>query len=105
MSDEFQDDKSEINTAHVPANKITRRTDAFAGRLEVRPRDQARMNLGRFTAAKPPKGFSVELAPDPDPSDSVATKITSTGTPEEYELVLHVANRGNRVIVAEIQQL
>jgi hypothetical protein len=67
--------------------------------------EQQRIALGDFTKASPPKGFSVELTPDPNPAGSVITEITSLGTAKHYKLVLHIANYGTKVVTAEVWQL
>ncbi|MGH7158376.1 MAG: hypothetical protein ACREGD_04910 [Candidatus Saccharimonadales bacterium] len=84
-----------------PKNKQTQLIEC----LIVKPGEQARTRLGSFTQENPPKGFSVELNPDPDPPNSVVTKITSMGNSRQYALVLHVANYSNKTIKAEVRQL
>jgi hypothetical protein len=73
--------------------------------IKVRPQEQQRISLGSFTATKPPKGFSVGFAPNPDPAGSVVTEITSLGSDSKYELVLHLANYGNKTVTAKVWQL
>ena len=73
--------------------------------IEVGPKDQKNLSLGKFTAENPPKGFAVELTPDPDPAGSTTTQVISTGTPEHYELTLHIANHGDRSLVATVSAL
>lgn len=73
--------------------------------LEVGPLEQKSIVLGSYLAKKLTKGFSVEYAPEPDPPDSVVTQITDTGSATESRFVLHIANFGDRVIVAKIKKL
>lgn len=72
------------------------------GELEVRPRRQERVSLGNFTLANPPKGFSLQVTPKRD-SDAVVPQLTRLGaTYDKYELVLHVANYGDRTVSVEV---
>jgi hypothetical protein len=74
-------------------------------KIKVRPQEQQHISLGNFTVAKPPKGFSVGVDPDPDPAGSVASEITSQGTPSRYELILHLVNYGDKTVTAKVWQL
>lgn len=75
------------------------------GKLEVGPGEQKRIALGTFEEAHPPKGFSIAITPDPE-EDAIVTKVTTLETGDgNYELVLHVANYGGRVIEAEVMHL
>lgn len=74
------------------------------GEIEVRSKEQPHMSLGNYRATDPPKGFAIRIDPSPDP-EAIVTQITSLGTKEEYELILHIANYGNRTVSAEIWQL
>lgn len=79
---------------------------SFIRRLEVEPSEQERIPLGNFTDNSEPKGFLVEIDPDPSPADSVVTKVTSlVGGADRYSLHLHIANFGLRKITAEVWQL
>lgn len=73
--------------------------------IKVGLQEQQRISLGSFRGKEALKGFSVGFAPDPDPAGSVVTEITSLGTPERYELVLHLANYGNKSVVAKVWRL
>ena len=72
--------------------------------IEVKSKEQSHMSLGNYTSAHPPKGFAIHISSDPEP-DTIVTQITSLGTDKEYELVLHIANYGNKVISAEVWQI
>lgn len=74
------------------------------GEIEVQPREQPHMSLGNFTNANPPKGFAVHITPDPEP-DTIVTQVTRLGEDENYELVLHIANYGNKMVSAEVWEL
>ena len=73
--------------------------------IEVKPHDELDKSLGIFTDAKPPKGFSIEISPDPEPSDSVITRIMSLGPAEQYELMLHIVNQGNQAANVTVRPL
>ena len=73
--------------------------------VEVPPRDQYHASLGDFTVDTPPIGFSIEITPDHRPEE-VAAQITKLSAEyDEYELVLHVANRSNETVSVEVQRL
>lgn len=71
------------------------------GEIEVKPKEQPHMSLGNFNTANPPKGFTIHIDPDPDP-DAIVTQITRLGHDESYELVLHIANYGNKTVSVEV---
>jgi hypothetical protein len=73
--------------------------------IEVKPNEQPHMSLGSFTDGNLPKGYVIELSPDPEPPESVVTQIMQVGTHENFDLILHIANYGNRTISAEVHQL
>jgi hypothetical protein len=74
------------------------------GKVEVKAHDQPRISLGNFTANNPPRGFSIHITPDPDP-EAIVTQVTTLGSDKEYELVLHIANYGNKTVNAKIWPL
>jgi len=74
-------------------------------RLVVKPGEQPRIALGNFTEHNTPKGFSIEINPDPHPAGSVITQVTSLGTTKRYKLLLLIANYGTKTITAEVRQL
>lgn len=74
-------------------------------KLELKPREQRHISLGSFVGDDPPKGFSVEVAPDPDPTDSVRTEVTSLGTPRQYRLVMNISNDGAKTVSAAVWRL
>lgn len=74
------------------------------GKVEVKAHDQPRISLGNFTANHPPKGFSIHITPDPEP-EAIVTQVTTLGSDKEYELILHIANYGNKTVNAKIWPL
>lgn len=105
----------QLPTAHVAArskNKliVVRPTKStvftkFVGRLRVAPQQQARLSLGVYGTGRHEKGFSVELKPTPDPDESVVTQVFSIGSSERHELVLNIANYGDRTVTADVWQM
>ena len=73
--------------------------------IEVMPEEQQRIPLGSFGGKDEPKGFSIGITPEPDPTDSVVTAVTTLGTASRYEFVLHVANYGGKPVTAKVWQL
>jgi len=73
-------------------------------KLEVKAHQQPRVSLGNFTDANPPKGFSIHITPDPDP-EAIVTQVTTLGSDKKYELILHIANYGNKTVNAKIWPL
>ncbi|HTE21413.1 MAG TPA: hypothetical protein VK674_00040 [Candidatus Limnocylindria bacterium] len=73
--------------------------------VHLKPQEERHISLGRFTAKKSPKGFSIGFTPDPDPVESVVSEITSLGSPSYYELILRIANNSNRPVAAKVWQL
>jgi hypothetical protein len=96
--------------ANLDANHLISATphdghESLLGRVEVEPRGQLRLSLGNYTADTPPKGFSIEFTPDPDPPESAVSQIISVGTTEEYELIVNIANYGSKNLDANIWRL
>lgn len=73
--------------------------------IKVSPYNQLRILLGDYTAQNPPKGFEVELTPDPEPADSFSSEVISTGSPEQYRLMLHLANNGDTPVTATVYHM
>lgn len=70
--------------------------------LEVRPRDQTRVSLGDFAIANPQGGFTVLATPDDYPETVVSRLTRLSSTYDKYELVLHVANYGDRTVTVDV---
>jgi len=70
--------------------------------LEVNPLGQTYISLGEYILNRPPIGFSITITPDYEPDDVVAqiTRIDAAGG--EFELVLHVANYGDKSLSVEV---
>ena len=77
----------------------------YVGRLHVSPQQQIQMSLGVFGTDRPVKGFSIHINPDPDPEDSVTAQILTVGSDKRYELILNVANIGERAVTADVWQM
>ena len=88
-----------VKDTRIPKNAVS------ITKLEVKPSNQQRVPLGSFTEENSPKGFLVELNPDPMPTDSVVTEVTTLGAHGRFTLYLHVANYGTEPVNAEIWQL
>ena len=86
----------------IKSNKSAKKL--LIGEIEVRSKEQPRMSLGKYTSENPPKGFAIHINPDPEP-DAIVTQIMRTGTDKKYELVLHVANYGDKTICAEVWRM
>jgi hypothetical protein len=73
--------------------------------IEVKPGKQTHISLGDFTASNPPKGFSYEVTPKHE-TDAVVVQITRLGAEfDKYELVLHVANYGDKTVNVDVAEL
>ncbi|WP_314410144.1 hypothetical protein [Streptomyces sp. DSM 40484] len=73
--------------------------------LEVPSRDQYHASLGDYTVDAPPIGFSIEITPDHNPKDVDAQITKLSAEYDEYELVLHVANRSGKTVNVEVQRI
>lgn len=101
----FNDFDLGLNTTHLTTNTPRSKKVSLIEKIELKPTDQRRISLGSFTENNPPKGFSIEITPDPDPEGSVLTEVTSLGTSKQYKLVLHITNYGINTVSAEVWSL
>jgi hypothetical protein len=101
----FNDFDLDMNATHLISDAPRPKQAKLIEKLEVKPSEQQRILLGNFTGDKPPKGFSVEVTPDPNPAGSLLTEVTSLGTPGQYKLIMHIANYGAKTINAEVWKL
>jgi len=101
----FNDFDLDMNATHLISATPRNKQATLVEKLEVKPSEQQRILLGSFTGDKPPKGFSVEATPDPNPVGSLLTEVTSLGTPEQYKLIMHIANYGTKKVQAEVWRL
>lgn len=72
--------------------------------IEVRPTEQPHVSLGEYTSSETPIGFALYIEPDPEP-DAIVAQIMRVGSTKSYELVLHVANYGNKTVNVEVWPL
>jgi hypothetical protein len=77
----------------------------FIERLIIKPTEQKRIPLGSFTEEKTPKGFLVEIDPDPSPLNSVVTNVITLGDSRRYSLHLNIANFSSKSVHAEVWRL
>lgn len=77
----------------------------FIDKLQVKAHEQKRIPLGSFIEETQPKGFLVEIDPDPSPANSVITEITSLGSGSRYTLYLLVSNFSSKAVSADIWRL
>jgi len=73
--------------------------------LDVAPNSQYRLLLGSFNEENAPKGFLVEIDPDPSPANSIITEVTSLWGGNRYTLFLDVSNFSSKVAHAQIWRL
>ncbi|HSX31411.1 MAG TPA: hypothetical protein VLE99_05845 [Candidatus Saccharimonadales bacterium] len=90
---------------HVSTTERSQVFTRFVGKLDLLPQQQSRLSLGMFSSDRPAKGFSIGLSPEPDYEDSLVTQVLSIGGEKRHELILQIANYGNRKISAEIWQI
>jgi len=76
-------------------------------RVTVLPHNGSRQSIGIFSDAQPPRGFVVELTPDPHPTETVSTRVIRTplGNSRRSEFLLCVTNRGQQAVTATVRQL
>ena len=74
------------------------------GEIEVKSKEQPHISLGNFSSTSPPTGLCNSHHPDPEPGD-IVTQVTQIGDEKHYEMVLHIANYGNKTVSAEVWQL
>jgi hypothetical protein len=97
--------ESKLKTVQFIHSTTSTPDDAYPiSMIEVKSREQPHVSLGHFTDRNPPKGFAIHISPDPEP-DAIVTQVTRLEDGEDYELVLHIANYGNKNVSAEIWRL
>jgi len=77
----------------------------FTGRLRVAPQQQAQLSLGVYGTNRHEKGFSIEIKPTPHSEESVVTQVLSIGSDRRHELILSIANHGERAVTADVWQM
>lgn len=72
--------------------------------VEVKPKDQVRILLGEFRSDNQPRGFSVEYSPNPEPHNSMVSRVTSLESTiaDSQKLILHIANYGTKDTKAKV---
>lgn len=93
------------NATHLIRDATHPKSAQQIKKIDLKPTEQQRIPLGTFTNDNPPKGFSIEITPDPTPEDSVLTEVTRLGTEKQYRLILHIANYSSGSINAIIRKL
>ena len=73
--------------------------------LRIKPKQHPSILLGNFTAKNPPKGFTISIHPNPRPANSVSTSVATTGTPDNYKLILRVFNNGIKTVGVKVHQI
>ena len=101
----FNDFHMGLNATHLISDLPRSKGASLIKRIELKPTEQQRITLGNFTEDNPPKGFSIEITPDPNPAGSVLTEVTSLGTTKQYKLILHITNYGIGTVSAEVWKL
>lgn len=84
-----------VDLSHLITSKSASKGKPLA-EIEVKPKDQVRVLLGEFTDQNHPKGFSVEYATNPDPDNSMVSRVTSLKSANRQKLILHIANYGSK---------
>lgn len=96
--------RSELDASHLLFQHEHHYLGKSVGEVEIKSCDQVHMSLGNLNKTNTPKGYSVQITPNPE-SDTIVTQMTSLGTDEEYELVLHIANYGDKTVSVEVWQV
>jgi len=92
----------DLNATHLISDARHSKEARLIEIIELKPTEQQRIPLGTFKEDNPPKGFSIEITPDPNPEGSVLTEVTSLGTSKQYKLILHITNYGINTVSAEV---
>ena len=74
------------------------------GEIAVELKEQPCLSLGNYSSDSPPKEFAIHIDPAPDPG-AIVTEIISLEAHKGYELILYIANYGNKVVNAKVWQL
>jgi hypothetical protein len=103
---EFSGD-SESDVSHLLKHTKDARNRKPIALVEVKPREDSRVPLGIYSKERPPKGFMVEINPDPDPPESITTKVVSLlkGKSEQYELTMLLDNYGVKTVTVEVWEM
>ncbi|HSX05668.1 MAG TPA: hypothetical protein VLF69_04325 [Candidatus Saccharimonadales bacterium] len=97
---------SGVISGTVPTTKTGEPKHAtFIEKLQIKPHEQRRIPLGSFTEENQPKGFLVQVDPDPAPFDSIVSEVVSLSASNRFTLFMQVANYGAKSVNAEIWRL
>ncbi len=98
----FNDFDMDLNATRLISDTRHSKGATLIKKVVLKPTEQQRIPLGSFEEDNPPKGFSIEITPDPNPEGSVLTEVTSLGTLKQYKLILHITNYGINTVSAEV---
>lgn len=101
----FNDFDMGLNATHLISDKPRSKGADLIKSIKLNPTEQQRVPLGSYREDDPPRGFSVEITPDPNPVGSVLTEVVSLGTSKRYRLVLHITNYSVGAVTAEVWRL
>lgn len=93
-----------VDMSHLISKQTSSKSKALV-EIVVKPKDQVRVLLGEFTQQNHPKGFSVEYSPNPDPENSMVSRVTSLESAKHQKLILHIANYGSKPTKAAVATL
>jgi hypothetical protein len=77
----------------------------FVSKVSVKPNKKLSVPLGNTFTGSVPKGFSIELRPRVVAAEEVELQITTSGTPQKFEYMLHVTNNSPKPVSAEVWQI
>lgn len=87
----------------VKTQKTTQEVEPLC-KVEVRSNEEPHVSLGHYRHPERLRGFAIHLSPDPEP-DAIVTQVTCLEGEEVCELVLHIANYGDKTVDAEVWRL
>lgn len=94
----------ELEMSHLLEKYSRDHFSRLLAEVEIKPVEQTHISLGNYSRDQIPQGFALKLHPELS-SDELVTQITKLEHENGgYELVLHVANYGERTISIEIWQ-
>lgn len=96
--------RTELEVSHLLEKDSQDRFNNLLAEVEIKPVEQTHISLGNYSPDHVPQGFSLKSHPELSDGELI-TQITKLEHENgEYELVLHVANYGERTISIEIKQ-
>lgn len=85
--------------------EVQRRNHCPIMGIEAKPHDKLEVSLGVFNSNEEPKGFSVEITPEPEAPDLIKAKIIQKNRRRLKEFFLVASNRTNKTVCFEVGQL